>query len=189
MSTHLEKGSAVGFARQLFSGSEDSKQLEAIMLRLGREKTDLAISLSLVNVGLAVVVNTEAVWRMHSLLKGLLGQDGGLKLAQVIKSRLSDVDDNGTLALGGDDLQAIAEISASRDAGVPGQKVRIIQDNTALMNALQVNTPVGQDIWKDVDIPRIERNLADRNAAQFNYPIDSNTFLAALQLKYKVAGN
>ncbi|QYT00289.1 hypothetical protein H0G86_007379 [Trichoderma simmonsii] len=64
------------------------------------------------------------------------------------------------------------------------QRSRIIRENEATEWALQVNTPIGVDVWKDMDSVTIERNKATGNASQWNYPMVSvDAFLAALEMR------
>jgi hypothetical protein len=65
-----------------------------------------------------------------------------------------------------------------------GDKVRIVTNNTALSRALQVNTPVGQDIWADMNTVVVNGNVAKMEAVQFNGPISSNDFLGALRITH-----
>ncbi len=58
---------------------------------------------------------------------------------------------------------------------------KVIRNNEVSRHALQVNSPIGVDAWKDVDIVTIEGNKATDGTSQWNYPIASaDVFLAAI---------
>ena len=54
--------------------------------------------------------------------------------------------------------------------------MRIIVDNITEQQALQVNGPIGEDIWRDVNHLEIGHNKASGNSTQFNYPITKDVF-------------
>lgn len=76
---------------------------------------------------------------------------------------------------------------ASKEAGATGgttpETSRIIRENQASGPALQVNTAIGEDVWKDVGSVTIERNQTGGTASQWNYPISADTFLATLEMR------
>ncbi|KAJ8119916.1 hypothetical protein ONZ43_g3239 [Nemania bipapillata] len=178
MHAHLDKGPLRGFAHQLFSGSDNQRQLNAIMDKLARHKMDLTVNIGLVNIGLvqgygsAIRVNTSAVEELQVRIKALLGEDGA----------------NGTVPLMYEDIAKIANVGDDSleytETGEPGSghKTRHIQNNIALKGALQVNAPIGQDIWMHMDMIVVENNIADVGAAQYSYPISSSDFLESLRI-------
>ncbi|TGJ83983.1 hypothetical protein E0Z10_g4752 [Xylaria hypoxylon] len=192
MHDHLDSGTIRGFAHQLFSGSDDQRQLKAIVDKLTRQKMDLTVNIGLANVGLvkgygnAISVNTIAVEELSVRVKALLGEDGGLRIAKVIEGRPKN--ENGTIPLTSEDIAKLANVSGDTlkytEAEVPGstRKIRRIENNIALKGALQVNAPVGQDIWAHMDVIVVENNIADVDAAQYCYPISSSDFLASLKI-------
>ena len=54
-----------------------------------------------------------------------------------------------------------------------------VRDNEAFNHALQVNTPIGVDIWKGMNVV-VERNKASDRASQVNAPMSEAAFLALL---------
>jgi hypothetical protein len=90
-----------------------------------------------------------------------------------------------------DDIISLSNQQASRAPKKGGitdraadQGSRIIRDNEAAGYALQVNTPIGVDVWKDMGSVTIERNKATGHANQWNYPTASvDVFLAALETR------
>lgn len=65
-----------------------------------------------------------------------------------------------------------------------GADTRLVMGNKALQQALQVNTAIGTDIWKDLGSVTITGNEASGTATQWNYPISSiEAFHAALQIQ------
>ena len=94
-----------------------------------------------------------------------------------------------------DDIISLFNQQASlalKEGGIPDraadQGSRIIRDNEAAGYALQVNTPIGVDVWKDMGSVTIERNKATGHANQWNYPFATvDAFLAALETR-RLAG-
>lgn len=76
---------------------------------------------------------------------------------------------------------------AAKEAGAAGRTTpatsRNIRENHASGSALQVNTAIGEDVWKDMGSVTIEGNQAGGTASQWNYPISADTFLAALEMR------
>jgi hypothetical protein len=95
------------------------------------------------------------------------------------------------MALGHDDIVAMAasytpRLACTTGSSQPGSrgKVRIVANNTALKDSLQVNVPIGKDDWADMDVMAVYGDVADEGSVQFNYPINSSDFLAALRIRY-----
>jgi hypothetical protein len=94
-----------------------------------------------------------------------------------------------------DDIVSLSKHEAfleSKEANTAGHIMcegsRIVRENEASGSALQVNTPIGVDVWKDMGMITIERNKAAGSASQWNYPIASaETFLAALEMRRGVS--
>ena len=75
----------------------------------------------------------------------------------------------------------MASTETSTPGGAIGQASRVIKNNEASGYALQVNTPIGADVWKGMGAVTIEGNRAAGHSTQWNYPIASvDTFLDAL---------
>ena len=58
---------------------------------------------------------------------------------------------------------------------------RIILRNMAKNQAMQINAPVGKDIWKNVDRIVIEDNVAQDEAVQINYTNTLEVTMALLR--------
>ncbi|KAI9643516.1 hypothetical protein NHQ30_008135 [Ciborinia camelliae] len=88
-----EKGQARRFAHQLTRGTQEKEALAKLMERLDRAKSNLGLSLHLVNVGVtrfvgnSVAINKDILTRIDTLLRNTIGEDGGLKIADLIKNR------------------------------------------------------------------------------------------------------
>ncbi|KAI1368862.1 hypothetical protein F5Y08DRAFT_294046 [Xylaria arbuscula] len=190
MHDRSDSGTAHEFAHQLFSGSEDQHQLNAIVEKLTRHKMDLIVNIGLTNVGLvqgygnAIRANTAAVEELSVRVKALLGEDGNMRIAKILEGRPRDAND--TIPLTYEDIAKLANVDddklKSTEAEMPGsaRKIHRIENYITLKDALQVNAPVEQDIWKHMDV-RIENNIADVGAAQYCYPISSSDFLESLK--------
>ena len=63
----------------------------------------------------------------------------------------------------------------------------IARDNVATEHALQVNTPIGVDVWEDIGILRVERNKASGCALQFNAPMSAETFCMAMAARQPIS--
>jgi hypothetical protein len=93
-----------------------------------------------------------------------------------------------------EDIAKIGDVKdgrlASEETVLPGsgRKIRCIENNIGLKGSLQLNTPVGNDIWINMDVIRVENNIADVGAAQYNYPISSHDFLESLKLMRQSQG-
>ncbi|KLU84063.1 hypothetical protein MAPG_03108 [Magnaporthiopsis poae ATCC 64411] len=190
------KGPVRGFVNQLVSGKSDQEKLGSIMRDVGNAKQDLGMYIQLANVGLTravgdtIRVNTMAVEAVNKQLAETLGPVYSLKIGQMIEGRPRDAD--GTVALTEDDVAslsrqqetppAVNETDAPNRAG--NQASRVIRGNEAADYALQVNTPIGVDVWKDMASVTIENNKAMGHANQWNYPMASvDAFLAALEMR------
>ena len=63
----------------------------------------------------------------------------------------------------------------------------IARDNIATEHALQVNTPIGVDVWEDIGMLRVERNQASGYALQFNAPMSAETFCMAMAARQPIS--
>jgi hypothetical protein len=64
---------------------------------------------------------------------------------------------------------------------------RIILRNMAKNQAMQINAPVGEDIWKSIDRIVIEDNIAEDEAVQINYPNTLEAMMTLLRLKNEMS--
>lgn len=89
---------------------------------------------------------------------------------------------DGTITLSKEDIASLSAeetLSSPKDAKSP--TTRIVRGNEASEYALQINTPIGVDVWKDIGSVVVENNEAV-NASQFNYPIES-VDVAAMEMR------
>jgi len=191
----VTKGLLQDFVKQFLIGDQVQEKLESIMRDLGNAKLNLIIPMLLSNVGLtwgvgqAVQVNIAAVEAMNKLLTEKLGSGHALKISKLLEGRPRSA--CGTVTLTEDDIDALSKeeaLSSLKDTNTSGdgksQTTRIIRDNEAFRYALQVNTPIGVDVWKDIGSVTVEGNKATDQASQWNYPIASvDAFLAAMDLR------
>jgi hypothetical protein len=59
---------------------------------------------------------------------------------------------------------------------------RVILSNMARNQAIQINAPIGKDIWKTVDKITIKHNTAEDNAVQINYTNTLEDTMALMRL-------
>lgn len=195
MGSASAKGPFLAFFRQLVRGKGDQEKLNSIMKDVWNTKQDLGVHIQLANVGLTravgetLRVNTLDVEAVNKLLAEKLGSVYSLNIGQIVEGRPRDAD--GTVALTEDDVASLSrqgtlpasEGSKSSDHA-ENQTSRVIRANEAANYALQVNTPIGVDLWKNVGSVTIEGNKATGHASQWNYPISSvDAFLAALEMR------
>lgn len=89
---------------------------------------------------------------------------------------------DGTVTLSEDDIAALSTEEAGETETKPQTSRRIV-NNEVSRYSLQVNTPIGVDVWEGIGSVTIEGNKAIDHSIQWNYPIASvDAFLAALQI-------
>jgi len=76
-----------------------------------------------------------------------------------------------------DDIAFLAEPAAPAAAKATGFS-GTVKDNEALNHALQVNTPIGVDIWQNMHV-HVEGNKSS-DGTQVNAPMSEAAFLALL---------
>ncbi|KAH6839486.1 hypothetical protein B0I37DRAFT_386566 [Chaetomium sp. MPI-CAGE-AT-0009] len=199
---HLEKmaapkGRVQGFIWQLRAGRRHQEALEATMKELAHVKLDLGLHIQLANVGLTrgvqekILVSVAAVDAVNRQLQEKLGSSHQLRISRLIEGRPRN--DDGTVTLTKDDITFLSSPPQHENFVAPIQQevitvprtntVRMIRGNEASQNALQVNTPIGQDLWDGVATVRVEDNRATGCASQLNYPTSIEAFLAVVQAR------
>lgn len=94
---------------------------------------------------------------------------------QSLSSTSTDSDDaSDTLACSSSDAEEIS-------FDIPKRLERIILRNMTRDQSLQINGPVGEDIWKDITRLEIRENEADGFSTQVNYPITIEVFRMLLE--------
>jgi hypothetical protein len=134
--------------------------------------------------------------RIARLLQGRRPSSECPRLGHITQECLLTVIDNGTILLTSADLRSLRDAATDGDSedetlvddsdsstGSQTKKrvstERIILRNMAKNQALQINAPVGKDIWKNINRIVIEDNVAQDKAVQINY---SNTLEVAIAL-------
>jgi hypothetical protein len=62
-------------------------------------------------------------------------------------------------------------------------RVRRVLMNQTLGDALQINGPIGEDLWKDASEVIIEKNEASDEAIQMNYAVPDDVFREILRVR------
>ncbi|RSL68757.1 hypothetical protein CEP53_002454 [Fusarium sp. AF-6] len=173
------KSTARLFLHQFFRGSEDEQRLAEISSDLEGDKTSLIVAIQVVGVGLRkdherdiTYVTTASAKRIDDILRQRLKLHDGLRIMRVIEDRESD----GKVSLTDEDL---VSLSACMEPTIEGKKPateRIILNNVARFQAIQINAPLGEDIWANVDRLVVENNQADALSTQINYPMTLGAF-------------
>ncbi|RTE70516.1 hypothetical protein BHE90_015091 [Fusarium euwallaceae] len=173
------KSTARLFLHQLFRGLEDEQRLAEIISDLEGDKTSLIVAIQVVGVGLRkdheldiTYVTTASAKRIDDILREKLNLHDGLRIMRVIDDRGSD----GKVPLTDEDL---VSLSACMEPTIEGKKPateRIILNNVARFQATQINAPLGEDIWANVDRLVVENNQADALSTQINYPMTLGAF-------------
>ncbi|GAW23060.1 hypothetical protein ANO14919_126100 [Xylariales sp. No.14919] len=200
---HLEimgspQGLVRGFFRQLLHGKSLWNKLESIMRDLESAKLNLTIHIQISNVeltrgvGAAVHINTVTVEETNRRLREIDGEDFQLRISQLLEGRPRN--DDGTVALSKDNIAFLPRQGSVADSGETSTSdltptdgaSRRVMGNEALSHSLQMNTPVGVDVWKDLGSVVIENNKAMDGSVQWNYPVESvDVFLAAIETMRK----
>jgi hypothetical protein len=167
-----------------------------------RAKANLCLRIQVASVGVisevgnSVLANAAVIKRIDRTLKSIWGEEGGLRIAQLIKrgspqggyesfdkvkclGRLNLIGD-GTVSLTKADVVALSQdispakeektaAGSSSDAFVITE--RIIVCNMTEEQALMFNAPIGKDVWEKVNRIVIKENTAQGQSTMFNYPI------------------
>jgi len=175
-------------AHQLMQGSKEEKAIADIMNKLGHAKSSLSLGIQIANVGLTRVVgdtlvaNIEVVHRVDLVLQKVLGEGGGLKLAELLKDRPAQ--DDGMVPLSDGDIACLSNEVASiaGDANAAPKPAandptsRIVIENLTEGQALQVNGPIGEKGWREVSHLEIRNNKAIGMSIQVNHAVSEEVF-------------
>ncbi|KAH3920273.1 hypothetical protein HBI56_067700 [Parastagonospora nodorum] len=193
-------------AHQLTNGSLDESRLSGTMSELGQVKSMLLLRIQVANVGVmrdmqqGLVANTEVIARVDQFLRDEVGGCEGLRIARLLHGRRPSND--GTVQLTPADLRSLrnnangedsedetlVDDSDSSTGSTTKKRVtteRIILRNMARDQALQINAPIGKDLWKAIDRIVIEHNTAEGEAVQVNYNNTLEDTIALITLKHK----
>ncbi|KAF1922177.1 uncharacterized protein M421DRAFT_132562 [Didymella exigua CBS 183.55] len=201
------KTSAQQFSHQLKNGSSDESKMYAIMNELGQVKSMLLLRIQVANVGVmrnvqqGLVANTEVIARVDRFLKEEFSGCEGLRIARLLQGRRPSNDgtvpltpaDWSSLRDAADDQNRDNEIIVDDSDSSTGSETkkrasieRIILSNMAKNQAIQINAPLGKDIWKNVDRIVIKNNIAEHDAVQINYNNTLEDTMALMTLRSKL---
>jgi hypothetical protein len=175
------------FSHQLFSGSKEEEQLSSIMRELIGVKTSICLHIQLSAVGVIrdmenrLVAKLDIINRVNDTLVELLGQAGSLRIVGLLKNRnpqskgkYSLVEQqltysgDGTILLSAEDEAYVF----GKAAGGGDQTIRterVIVGNMTQDQAIQINGPLGKDLWKNVIRLEIRDNKAFGKSVQINH--------------------
>ncbi|CAD6455816.1 5e77a018-5156-4f60-b40b-2159ab023bf8 [Sclerotinia trifoliorum] len=183
-----EKSQARRFAHQIAKGSKDQERLAKLMERLDRAKSNLGLSLHVANVGVThgvgddLAINTDILNRVDQLLRNIFGDEGGLRIAELVKNQHPQND--GFVHIKGEDLSRITTSGDdlggnSKDAGWLSRRITL--NNVTREQALQINGPIGEKGWREeVSHLEIRNNEASGSSIQINHAVSEEAFYAML---------
>ncbi|KXX80281.1 hypothetical protein MMYC01_203610 [Madurella mycetomatis] len=163
-------GGAAQFFRMLVRGSRDEDDLAKIMEELDRAKANLGLRISLAHVGLSrgirdvMVVNTAILKRVDARVRSVVGEEQGLKLAELVRDRPPQ--ENGTIALSNEDLRSL--VAASAQPPSRADLVNVIASNVTKDQAIQINGSVGEQDWYCISRVEVRDNQAVGGIIQVN---------------------
>ncbi|KGO78134.1 hypothetical protein PITC_034820 [Penicillium italicum] len=165
-------------AYKLANGSQDEENLGKILERMNTVKTNIILHVQVAGVELArdsqsiIAANAAKISQLGQTVKELLGDEQELKIASLIKDQ--PLREGGTPIL---DAEGLNRTGVS----IPnGESTRIIIGNFTKLQALQINGPVGKDMWKAISHLEIRDNEAGLASSQVNYPVSGTVFAALL---------
>ncbi|KAF5876587.1 uncharacterized protein Bfra_002992 [Botrytis fragariae] len=176
-----EKSQARRFAHQFLQGAKEQETLAKLMERLEHAKTNLALGLHVAHVRVTqyvsdkVAINMDILNRVDGLLRNVLGDDGGLKIADVVKSHRPERD--GLVHINSEELPLRTD-----GDGKDARKVfsRVVLKNVTRDQALQINGSIGEKGWREVSQLEIRDNEATGNGLQVNHAISEDMFFQLL---------
>ncbi|KAF7928949.1 uncharacterized protein EAE97_009791 [Botrytis byssoidea] len=176
-----DKSQARRFAHQFFQGTKEQETLAKLMERLEHAKSNLGLGLHVAHVGVTqfvgdeVAINMEILNRVDGLLRNVFGDDGGLKIADMVKGHCPEKD--GLVHIRSEDLSSRTDGNV-KDAGQVSS--RVVLKNVTRDQALQINGPIGEKGWREVSQLEIRDNEAAGNGLQVNHAISEDLFMQLL---------
>ncbi|OJK02529.1 hypothetical protein ASPACDRAFT_41356 [Aspergillus aculeatus ATCC 16872] len=117
--------------------------------------------------GQDMVAHAEVVHQIDSHIQQVLGEGRGLRIAALV----DDHSISGRKEAGGAER-------ATESTDAYEKKERVIENNLAQMQALQINGPVGEDRWQSMGRLVIRENRASAFSTQVNYPVSEGIVYA-----------
>jgi hypothetical protein len=122
---------------------------------------------------------------------------------RIDKTKVLTLIDDGIIPLTSADLKSLRDAASDEDSegetlvddsdSSTGSDIkkrvateRIIMRNMARNQAMQINAPVGKDMWKNIDRIVIEDNVAQDNAVQMNYSNTLEVMTALMRLNIEL---
>ncbi|RAL64619.1 hypothetical protein DID88_001652 [Monilinia fructigena] len=182
-----EKGQIRRFAHQFAHGSREQEALVDLMDRLNRAKSNLALNLHVAHVGITRVVgdnftiNIDILNRIDKLLRNVFGEDGGLKIANLVKDR--PLEDDGFVHVNsGEFIPSMDDdnLKESHPKDANSIASRIVLRNVTKEQAFQINGPIGERGWREVNQLEICDNEASGSSLQINHAVSEELFLQLL---------
>ncbi|TGO10022.1 hypothetical protein BTUL_0147g00260 [Botrytis tulipae] len=176
-----DKSQARRFAHQFLQGTKEQETLAKLMERLEHAKSNLGLGLHVAHVGVTqlvgdkVAINMDILNRVDGLLRNVLGDGGGLKIADMVKGHCPEKD--GLVHIRSEDLSPRINGNV-KDAGRVSS--RVVLKNVTRDQALQINGPIGEKGWREVSQLEIRDNEAAGNGLQVNHAISEDLFIQLL---------
>lgn len=184
LSSEEEKGTASKVWNQLVHGKKNEKTLAGLMNDLDQAKANLGLILSVASIGVKtstddsriLLADPRVVKDADQVLVRILGPGNGLQLSNLIEGRPKRGD--GLIAVTKVEVadlydQVTSSTCVPQIAGTaksdPGRAERIILANSAKENSMMINAPLGEDMWKSMNV-RIIGNETTGNARMVNFP-------------------
>ncbi|KAM0285979.1 hypothetical protein ACHAQH_001168 [Verticillium albo-atrum] len=174
-----------------FGKSQDIQALDQLSLRLRDDRRALCSQIRLAWPGLAkaadgnVVVDAKLLKKTNEAVKKTFGKDSGLHIATFLENKRCFADKEGKMHLTKAEYEDLSrshvKIAHPEDKEIPSaMTTRIISNCLARDQSLQILGPVAEDMWKDINIIKIDGLVARDNATQFGYPVTMEVFQQVL---------
>ncbi|KAF5723146.1 hypothetical protein FMUND_2188 [Fusarium mundagurra] len=201
LSGKMGRGAAQDFTHQLFKGSSDEKRLASLVTLLTSHSANLSVAVNTAQVGLMKgpngtrVIDAEQMRNVDQRLQNVTEGLARLEIARILDG--VEPDENGHITLSDDDIAAMIQACQTdsetgiqfeedeKAAFASGKTARIVKFNATGKHALQINAPIGEDMWADKDIVIVKRNVASSESVQANVPMENpEVFLQTIKHLY-----
>ncbi|KAF2963578.1 hypothetical protein GQX73_g9995 [Xylaria multiplex] len=194
-----DRSAVENFTHRLAQESADQRELASIMEQLTGAKQNLILQIQVANVGLmkkmneTLAINTELVTKMNNIVRGSLGQEHSLTIANFLaklKSHPSGPDGSVQLtdaeyaALETEQIRVTDPEMANASSDV---KQRITCKNMSRDQAQRILGPMQEDMWCEMAFTKIEGNVAADKSIQVSSPITMEAFDKLLAMRQNKA--